>query len=1152
MRNLIDEFLKSMKMRTKILVFTIVLVGTFMGLGLYQSLMIHKKTAMEQVAHFSGHILENIYSAIRFPMSIGDDKTIKEQMKDIREHIDDVQIYILDFRRNISYASEKERINSSMEKYLNGKKSCKALAEALATGKAPGESFLEMENENPFLITIKPILNESSCYHCHGASKKVLGAMVIKQHVGDVFAAIRQTRNRLVIYFATVLVCLVVFINLFFSRMVSQRIRLLGKKTGQVAAGDVTVQAIDDHQDSIGALSRNFNQMVKSIRDRMEYANSLKLGISDPFFTVDPEMKVAFINEAAVRLAGLSREEAIGMPCYEVFHTTACEQKCPIKRALETDAATVGLRMTIEDRKGHEIPVMASSALLKDSSGKVLGGFEILRNLTAEVEAERRLQDAYFREEKAKLAAEAAANAKSEFLANMSHEIRTPMNGVIAAADLALSEKMSPNAGRYLKIIQSSAYSLLGIINDILDFSKIEADKLEIENHPFLLDEVIDRTTEAIITVAAEKNIELLVDIDLETPRALTGDSLRLQQIIKNLIDNAIKFTKKGGVILVGVKALEKTSDHVTLAFSVKDTGIGIAPEYVGKLFKPFSQADTSTTRKYAGTGLGLSICKQLVELMHGDIRVESELGRGSTFHFTARFKLQAEERKRRLIPPPDIQDLKVLVVDDCPDSRTIIQNILESFGFRPESVSSGKEALDMLKKNQTMKEPFDLVIIDWRMPEMDGIEASRIIREDLKLTIPIILLTAFGREAEELEAKKAGINIFLTKPIFQSTLFNAIMDAFGKESKERMPGKEITTKASIYKKRLKGVRLLVAEDNPTNQEIAKAILERAGIIVEVVNNGEEAVEAARKGRFDVVLMDVQMPKMDGYEATAGIRNIPELKSLPIIAMTAHALKGDEEKCLKAGMDAYVSKPINQDRLFQTIWRTIKSEKGLPDDKEAETVIPEESVDTLIVATGGLPAELPGINIKDTLKALNIGADVFKRILIGFFRNNKDTTNKIYDAFKEKDSELLVQLAHSLKGSAGNIGAVDLQEAAFELEKASRKGTANPPGKNLIDNVVKALSQVLESLQALADAEKGELPDVKAETVDPAQVIPLLKQLADALELADPEEINIHFKAVKGYLDFSTLKELEAGLNDYDYDNALKSLEEIAVKLGGL
>jgi len=408
---------------------------------------------------------------------------------------------------------------------------------------------------------------------------------------------------------------------------------------------------------------------------------------------------------------------------------------------------------------------------------------------------------------KAKKTAESATEAKSAFLANISHEIRTPMNGVIAATELALGEDLSPGVKRYLEIIQSSAHSLLELINDILDFSKVEAGRLELESRPFMLDTALEKVMDMFIKKSFEKNIELLVDMDLEMPTAFTGDSLRLQQIIKNLVDNAIKFTKKGGVILVGAKALEKTSDRATLAFFVKDTGVGIAPEYLCQLFKPFSQADVSFTRKYAGTGLGLSICKKLVEMMDGRIWVESELGKGSAFHFTATFKRRAKERKRRLIPPPDIQNLKVLVVDDCPDSRTIMHKILESFGFRPESVSSGKEGLSILKNNLTGKEPFELVIIDWRMPKMDGIEASRIIRHDLKLTIPIILMAAFEREAEKLEAQKAGINIFLTKPIFQSTLFNAIINIFGKEAKEARPGKEIITKTSISKKRLKGVR---------------------------------------------------------------------------------------------------------------------------------------------------------------------------------------------------------------------------------------------------------------------------------------------------------------------------------------------------------
>ncbi|MBU1163097.1 MAG: response regulator, partial [Proteobacteria bacterium] len=822
--NLINTVLKNTKIRTKILVGTIVVVSFFMGLSLYQSLVIHKETAMKQVAGSSDHLLKSIYSGIKFPMSVGDCRSIREEMKDIKEHMGGVQVYISDFQKNISYASENERIFKNMAMYLYENKSRDALDESLLTGHAPDISFSEIENHTPYLITIKPILNENSCHHCHGSIRKVLGATIIKQPVEEVIAAIGDTRNSLIIYFTAAIIGVVVVINFFFSRLVTKRIQHLKAKTGQVADGDVTVVVHDDHKDSIGGLSRNFNLMVKSIRDRMEYANSLKLGIVDPFLMVDPDMKVTFINENAARLSGLTQEDAIGRPCHEVFKSSACEKDCPVMKALQTGEVTEAVKFTITDHKGKEIPVVSISSILRDSSGKALGAFEIFRDVTAEVEAEKSLHEAYFREEKAREAAEAAALAKSEFLANMSHEFRTPMHGVLAATELAMNEEMPAKAEHYLKIIRSSAYSLLGIINDILDFSKIEADKLDLEIHPFRLDDVMDRSVDVLINKAAEKSIEVIVDIDVDTPKALTGDPLRLQQIITNLLSNAIKFTDNEGKVLLGVKDTERSMDYVVLTFFVKDTGVGIAPEHLNKLFIPFSQVDASSTRKYEGTGLGLTICKRLVEKMDGRIWAESELGKGSTFTFTARFGRQPVQQERKFVTPPDIQGLKVLVVDDCAETRDIMQKILESFGLHVELVASGMESLSLLKDSQNMGEPFELVIMDWLMPGLDGIETAKKIRRELKLSIPIILMTAFGKEAEDLDIEKDGISGFLTKPIYQSMLFNAIMDAFGKEQlKKAGREKAIITSASIYKKRLEGIRVLVAEDNPTNQEIALA-----------------------------------------------------------------------------------------------------------------------------------------------------------------------------------------------------------------------------------------------------------------------------------------------------------------------------------------
>ena len=886
-------------------------------------------------------------------------------------------------------------------------------------------------------------------------------------------------------------------------------------------------------------LNRNIKASHVKLQNIKAYTRGLIESSPDALVTFDESGVITDVNEQMAKLTGCAREELIGSQFRDYF-TDPERAYLGVKRSFEEGKVT-DYELVMKSKTGNETIVSYNARVYRDEKGQVRGVFAAARNISERKRVEKELKVA-------KEVAEAATRAKSEFLANMSHEIRTPMNGVIAAAELALSEKMPPKAERYLNIIQSSAYSLLGIINDILDFSKIEADKLDLETYPFLLDEVIDRITDVFMTEAAGKRIELLVDMDLEAPNALIGDPLRLQQILKNLLSNAVKFTDIGGIILVRVTESEKSADRTTLTFSVKDTGIGIASKYLSRLFKPFSQVDTSSTREYEGTGLGLSICKRLVEMMGGRIWVESELGKGSTFSFTVCFSRQSADQKQKLVPPPDIQHLNVLVVDDCADSRLIMQKMLESFGLRVKSVSSGEESLKALEENKTLEQPFELVVIDWLMPGLDGIETSNRIRKDLKLTIPIILMTAFGKENEILDAEKAGINAFLTKPIHQSTLFNAIMDTFGKKAlKVEEKEKHITTRASIYKNFLRGIRILVAEDNLTNQEIALAILEGAGIVVEIAKNGKEAVEAVQRSPFDAVLMDIQMPEMDGYEATRMIRKDSRFKSLPIIAMTAHAMKGDEEKCLEAGMDGYVSKPISQDRLFHTIWKSMKHQKKALYSVEPET---REAIDNTVAQTEELPERLPGINIQDALSALNIDKDVFKHILTGFLKNNKESANKIREAFDKKDWESLVQLAHSLKGSAGNIGADMLYKAAGELEAAGREGAATTA---LLERVETALNQVLESLQLLADTSKTEpLPGKESgagHDIDPAQVIPILKQLADALDLAEPEEIKKHMEVIKKYLDISILKDIEDQVNDYEYDRALERVKEITEEM---
>jgi two-component system, sensor histidine kinase and response regulator len=765
---------------------------------------------------------------------------------------------------------------------------------------------------------------------------------------------------------------------------------------------------------------------------------------------------------------------------------------------------------------------------------------ESKRKLAEEVE-ERRKTDEQLKE--AKEIAEQATRAKSEFLANMSHEIRTPMNGVIAAAELAMNEQLSPKVNQYVKIIRTSAHSLLGLINDILDFSKIEAGKLTIESRPFMLDEIVDRVVDLFFNSASAKRIELLVNIDPEVPRALIGDPIRLQQILTNLVGNAVKFTEKGGFVLIGAKASELSENRFELNMWVKDTGVGISKDYLNNLFEPFTQADTSDTRRYEGTGLGLSICRRLVELMDGQIRVESEPGKGSTFYFSARLKKRRQEPARVFTPPPELKFLHVLVVDDCEESRTIVAHYLESFGFTVEMAETGKCALTMLENREKQGTPFNLVLVDWLMPEIDGLEVSRRIREKQSTPPPIIMMTAFGSDMEKTEAEKIGIQGFLIKPIYQSTLFNAIMDAFGKEKHKRLrPQSRLMTDTAVYKRRLKGFRILVVEDNPTNREIAVAILESAGIIPDTAINGREAVEKVLRNKYDAVLMDVQMPEMNGFQATRKIRTDLSSIDIPIIAMTAHAMKGDEEKCMAAGMDGYVAKPVDQARLFKLLWRLLKNRRPV-----LETEPPQFETETKtmgpVLNDRELPEKVPGINIREALETMNLNPEVYRRILSGFGKNSLEIADSLRRALEDQDTDHIVALAHMLKGSGGNIGARDLEYAARDLEAAALKHSDWSLLEPLAERVDVVLGIVLSSISDLEQAgnsEPGE--DMAAATFDDGRFGEVLNELAVALDRADPEEINHILPRLKGFAQWRKHAQIERLIGRYDYDEALKTL----------
>lgn len=736
---------------------------------------------------------------------------------------------------------------------------------------------------------------------------------------------------------------------------------------------------------------------------------------------------------------------------------------------------------------------------------------------------------------------EAATRAKSEFLANMSHEIRTPMNGIITASDLALSEDRDVKVKHYLKIINSSGHSLLRIINDILDFSKIEAGKLELESAPFRLDLFIDNIMNSFISKANEKEIELLVDLDPEAPMMLVGDPLRIQQIINNLLSNALKFTDKGGMVQVSVQATKKHVNYATIEFRVKDTGIGMSPDLQDELFKPFSQADASTTRKFGGTGLGLSICKQLVEKMGGEIWVESNPGKGSTFFFSLMLALQLVSDENRYIVPDDIAKLKVLVVDDNPDNRLILEKLLTAFGYSAESAGSGIDAVAKLSVPHTLG-TWDLLIIDSIMPGLNGLETVQKIRKDLQIQIPIVMMAPFGKNGTRPIEQEEGVNAVIYKPVKASSLYDAVMDVFGKQKVKKKTKAKV--KSSSFQDRITGIRVLLAEDNLTNQEIAQAVLDKARVDLVICNNGEEAVAAVKEQKFDAVLMDIQMPKMDGYEATRIIRKDNE--ALPIIAMTAHAMKGDEEKCLSAGMNGYITKPINQEDLFRELWEVTRSTPEPPEARPADpSKQPSSPADDLSPreVEDVLPSMLPGLNIDDALEFICLPKPAFKKILINFYNNHQKTAGEFATLARNKDRQGLHHLAHKIKGACGGIGAHTLQKVCQTLESATMEQDFSASDIAMIQNHAKAavreFEKVMNSLGLIAETGTGPTQEKPDRHPGKANFIYHLQEFAKSLERSNPDDVTRGFDRIESLLHPDDAHQINTHIRNYDYDEAL-------------
>ncbi len=761
-----------------------------------------------------------------------------------------------------------------------------------------------------------------------------------------------------------------------------------------------------------------------AMRESEEKYRTIIESIEDGYYEFDTQGVLTFCNSSLVKILEQSQHDIIGKDIHSILTQENGQMLMQTFKAISHDetAQSNELDWSLKKMDGSEGYLETTISLIKDANGRIKGFRGFLRDITR-----RKLTEALYQE---KLTAEAASRSKSEFLANMSHEIRTPLNSIIGLIELSLDSDLTPEQREDLNVVISAAYALLSLINDILDFSKIEAGKLELEAIPFNLKEFLGESLRIVATKAHEKNLELAYRVDPDVPETIVGDPSRVRQIVLNLIGNAVKFTEEGEIILVvGPETGGKDPYH--LVFSVRDTGIGIPKKKQESIFGAFAQADGSTTRKYGGTGLGLAVSKQLVTLMDGRIWIESPVssgqitsggdtvGPGSAFHFTAHFKQPAIDSDTVSHKPNiDISGIKGLVVDDNLSNLEIIMEMMESWHMSPTGTTSPGEAKEILSEAQASGNPFGLVLIDSDMPEADGFSFAEWIRGQKKLDCKTILMITSLRDRRQMDMQDLNISSSITKPVRPSDLLDAIIRVVVQHGTSQE--KEALALKSVQDQQMQPLKILVAEDTPFNQKFITRLLGRWGHTTIIVGDGRKAVAAISEDRYDLILMDVQMPEMDGFEATAIIRELEKQKGAhtPIIAMTAHAMKGDRERCLEAGMDDYVPKPISSEALLNAIRMLVPEH---PESKKEKSPVIENAQ--------------PVFDKDALLKAFDNDWDFLKEVIDMFIADYPQMLKNINEAIQTKDAPALQRTGHALKGMLGNFQVETATKKAYDLEK---------------------------------------------------------------------------------------------------------------------